>query len=216
MEVLLRTIERRVKRPTVTIYKPVGSIITAKPLREIRRCWIGWIARPTVYPAFEYAAQRDAIYKSRYNDVWYSMADVVERGKPTSAEWDKAIDDAWTAITADGDVMTAFPKDPRGDVHATDAWIYTPKELKAFFAVKLDEDHLWLTRVQKQILPYPYDYIDSITGKPMVGPRYKLDWEAGIGLDPTTLAQIRDPNYVFDPRLNIKVNPSLIEEVTHG
>ena len=198
--------------------RPLGAVLVGKTDRQIKAKWIeilGYMVdsstRGKIGPQFPYTATSESLWIQAYRDVWETLKDTIERGKPSPAEWDAAVDTAWTNLLRDGRVEGAMPLDPRGDVDVITTWVWSNHERSIFLPIKLDEPLMSRGDTEEILAREPY--IDPDDDREVHGPNWMIDWENDLGMSEQTLQEVRDPAFVFHPRLNIRVNPAIKQRI---
>ena len=176
--------------------KPKGGIIGGASKTRILHKWIeicGDLMRPEKAKAFQ-GFPYHALITPLWRQSWYDASRAVERDG-ASAEA------AWATMLKDGNLLEVLPKDPRGDVHVTDTWVWGPGDRKLFFLTQIDSE-------DENLLPFR-TYESG--GTRYYGPLHKIDYTSDIGLSPGSLVDIDDPETSVHPHLNYTVDMSHVQ-----
>ena len=211
MEIALRTQPYEAIKAKYVCRRPRGAVVTGCTTAKIVAKWVeivGDLMAPykrEQFRRFPYYQQIVAIWRPAWRDSWLAVDRLPSGTNEVHKDFVKWLG-AWKEITADGVLLEALPLDPRGDVHVTDTWVWGAMERKLFFVVGVASEDVHLLDNDE------YEHEGTLYR----GPRWRLDYEAELGLGAEDRNAINDPARVFHPRLNHPVSRSLFRDQRDG
>ena len=211
MEIALRTQPYEAVKAKYTCRKPRGAVVTGCTRAKIVAKWVeivGDLLAPhkrEQFRGFAYYNHIVSVWRPAWRDSWMAVDRLPTGTNEIHKDFARWLG-AWKEITADGTLLDALPRDPRGDVHVTDTWVWGSQERMLFFVVSVASEDVHLLDNDE------YEHGGTL----YCGPRWRLDYEADLGLSAEDRNAIDDPARVFHPRLNHPVSRSLFRDQRDG